>query len=171
MMVKRPKWYRLSAAPVFDEFIRSINETNFTLVCNLQYGRPWQKTIWKFDRIAANIEIESHTCIGKFSQYIIMRSKIRSIAIKTEFLPIEVSTHKLARFADRRQYQKQYSAILMPSNLAKIKPQHGYWRIFTSTNLALVYDLVDRVQAHLNLPLDELRSTESIKLEPTGAIK
>jgi hypothetical protein len=34
-----------------------------------------------------------------------------------------------------------------------------------------VCDLVDRVQAHLNLPLDELISTESIELEPTGAIK
>jgi hypothetical protein len=170
MMVKRPKWYRLSAAPVFDEFIRSIYETNGILVYNLQYRRFWQKTIWKFDKIAANIEIQSHICIDKSSQSI-MRSEISAIAIKTEFLPIEVSTHKLARFAHRRQYQKQYSAILMPSNLAKLKPQTGYWRIFTSPDLSLVRDLVDRVQAHLNLPLDELRSTESIALEPTGAIK
>jgi hypothetical protein len=179
MMVKRPKWYRLSAAPVFDEFIRSIDETNATLVCNLQYGRPWQKTIWKFDRIAANIEVQSHICIGELLQYIIMRSEIRSIAIKTEFLPLEIPIHKLARFAHRRQYQKQYSAILIPSvrgaflkeNRANLKPQQGYWRIFTSTDLSLVCDLVDRVQAHLNLPLDELISTESIELEPTGAIK
>jgi hypothetical protein len=35
MIVKRPKWYELSSAPVFDEFIRSIDETNSTLVCNL----------------------------------------------------------------------------------------------------------------------------------------
>ncbi len=171
MILKRPKWYRLSAAPVFDEFIRSIDETNSTLVCNLQYGRPWQKTICKFDRVATNIEIEFHTCIGKFSHEIIMRSEIKSIAIKTEFLPVEVSTHKLARFAHRRQYQKQYSAILIPSNLAKLKPQQGYWRIFTSTDLSMVRDLVDRVQAHLNLPLDELRSTDSIESEPIGAIK
>jgi hypothetical protein len=170
MIVKRPKWYELSSAPVFDEFIRSIDETNSTLVCNLQYRRPWQKTIWKFDRIAANIEIESHTCIGKSSQSI-MRSEIKSIAIKTEFLPLEIPIHKLARFAHRRQYQKQYSAILIPSDRAKLKPQQGYWRIFTSTDLELVWDLVDRVQAHLNLPLDELRSTESIELEPTGATK
>jgi hypothetical protein len=171
MMVKRPNWYRLSAAPVFDEFIRSIDETNATLVCNLQYGRPWQKTIWKFDRIAANIEVQSHICIGELLQYIIMRSEIRSIAIKTEFLPLEIPIHKLARFTHRRQYQKQYSAILIPIDRANLKSQQGYWRIFTSTDLEMVCDLVDRVQAHLDLPLDELRSTESIELEPTGAIK
>jgi hypothetical protein len=171
MMVKRPKWYRLSAAPVFDEFIRSIDETNATLVCNLQYGRPWQKTIWKFDRIAANIEVQSHICIGELLQYIIMRSEIRSIAIKTEFLPLEIPIHKLARFTHRRQYQKQYSAILIPIDRANLKSQQGYWRIFTSTDLSLVCDLVDRVQAHFNLPLDELLSTESIESEPVGAIK
>jgi hypothetical protein len=170
MIVKRPKWYELSSAPIFDEFIRSIDETNSILVCKLQYSRPWQKTVWEFNEIAANIKIESYTCIGKSSQTI-MRSEIKSIAIKTEFLPIEIPIHKLARFAHRRQYQKQYSAILIPSNRAKLKPQTGYWRIFTSTDLPLVCDLVDRVQAHLNLPLDELRSTESIELEPVGAIK
>jgi hypothetical protein len=171
MIVKRPKWYKiLFATPIPDELIRSINQNNDKLTYNLQSRQFWRKISWKFDAIAQKIEIESWTLIGNRSKYI-TRSEIRSIAIKTEFLPIEISTHKLARFAHRRQYQKQYSAILIPSNRAKLKPQTGYWRIFTSTDLPLVCDLVDRVQAHLNLPLDELRSTESIELEPVGAIK
>ena len=129
-----------------------------------------EKVSWKFDPISQIIEIKSQALIGKRSKYI-NRSEVKSIAIKTEFLPLEVLTHKLVRSAHRRQYQKQYSAILMPSDLAKNKPQQGYWRIFTSTDLSLVCDLADRVQAHLNLPLDELISTKSIELEPIGAIK
>ena len=170
MIVKRPKWYELSADPVFDEFIRSIDQNNHKLICNIQSRWFWQKVSWKFDANEQIIEIESRTLIDNSSKHI-TRSEIKSIAIKTEFLPIEVSTHKLARFTHRRQYQKQYSAILIPSDRAKLKLQQGYWRIFTSTDLELVCDLVDRVQSHLNLPLDNLRSTESISLEPTGAIK
>jgi hypothetical protein len=170
MIVKRPKWYELSADPVSDEFIRSIDQNNHKLIFNLQSKWFWQKVIWKFDATEQVIEIESRTLIDNSSKHI-TRSEIKSIAIKTEFLPIEVPLYKLARSAHRRQYQKQYSAILIPSDRAKLKPQQGYWRIFTSTDLDLVYDLVDRVQAHFDLPLDELISTESIELEPTGAIK
>jgi hypothetical protein len=170
MIVKRPKWYELSADPVFDEFIRSIDQNNHKLICNLQSRWFWQKVSWKFDATEQIIEIESRTLIDNSSKQII-RAEIKSIAIKTEFLPIEVSTHKLARFAHRRQYQKQYSAILIPSDRVNLKPQSGYWRIFTSTDLSMVCDLADRIQAHLNLPLDELRSTESIELEPVGAMK
>jgi hypothetical protein len=170
MIVKRPKWYELSADPVFDEFIRSIDQNNHKLICNLQSRWFWQKVSWKFDATEQIIEIESRTLIDNSSKHI-TRSEIKSIAVKTEFLPIEVPLYKLARSAHRRQYQKQYSAILIPSDRAKLKPPQGYWRIFTSTDLDLVCDLVDRVQTHLNIPLDELRSTESIALEPTGAIK
>jgi hypothetical protein len=179
MIVKRPPWYRiLFATPISNELIRwqslskrdLIDQNNNELIYNLQSRQYRSKVSWKFDAIAQRITIESQTLIGNRCKYI-TRSEIKSIAVKTEFLPIEVSTHKLIRSAHRRQYQKQYSAILMPSNLAKLKPQQGYWRIFTSTDLEMVCDLVDRVQAHLNLPLDELRSTESIELEPTGAIK
>ena len=171
MMVKRPPWYQIIfATPISNELIRSIDQNNNELIYNLQSRQYRSKVSWKFDTIAQRITIESQTLIGNRSKYI-TRSEIKSIAIKTEFLPIEVSTHKLIRSAHRRQYQKQYSAILMPSNLAKLRPQQGCWRIFTSTDLSMVCDLVDRVQAHLNLPLDELRSTESIALEPTGAIK
>jgi hypothetical protein len=170
MIVKRPKWYELSADPVFDEFIRSIDQNNHKLICNLQSRWFWQKVSWKFDATEQIIEIDSRTLIENSSKHI-TRSEIKSIAIKTEFLPIEIPLYKLARFAHRRQYQKQYSAILMPSDRAKLKLRQGYWRIFTSTDLELVCDLVDRVQTHFNLPLDELRSTESIALEPTGAIK
>jgi hypothetical protein len=170
MIVKRPKWYELSADPVFDEFIRSIDQNDHKLICNVQSRWFWQKVSWKFDATEQIIEIESRTLIDNSSKHI-TRSKIKSIAIKTEFLPIEIPLYKLARFAHRRQYQKQYSAILIPSDRAKLKSQQEYWRIFTSTDLELVCDLVDRVQAHLNLPLDELLSTESIALEPTGAIK
>ncbi len=171
MIVKRPPWYQiLFATPISNELIRSIEQNNNELIYNLRSRQYRSKVSWKFDAIAQRITIESQTLIGNRCKYI-TRSEIKSIAIKTEFLPIEVSTHKLIRPAHKRQYQKQYSAILMPSNLAKLRPQQGYWRIFTSTDLSMVCDLVDRVQTHLNLPLDELRSTESIELEPTGAIK
>ncbi len=171
MIVKRPNWYKiLFAAPISDELIRSIDQNNNELIYNLQSRQYQSKVSWKFDALAQRIEIESRTLIGTRFKYT-TRSEINAIAIKTEFLPAEIPLHKLARFAHKRQYQKQYSAILMPSNLAKLNPQQGYWRIFTSTDLEMVRDLVDRVQAHLDLPLDELRSTESIALEPTGAIK
>jgi hypothetical protein len=171
MIVKRPCWYQiLFATPISNELIRSIDQNNNELIYNLQSRQYRSKVSWKFDAIAQRIKIESQTLIGNRSKYI-TRSEINAIAIKTEFLLIEVSTHKLIRSAHRQQYQKQYSAILMPSNLAKLKPQQGYWRIFTSTDLSMVCDLVDRVQAHFNLPLDELLSTESIESEPVGAIK
>lgn len=171
MIVKRPRWYQiLFATPISNELIRSIDQNNNELVYNLQSRQYQSKVSWEFDAIAQRIKIESRTLIGKRSKHI-TRSEIKSIAIKTEFLPIEVSTHKLARFAHRRQYQKQYSAILIPSDRTNLKPQQGYWRIFTSTDLDLVCDLADRVQAHFNLPLDELISTESLESEPVGAIK
>lgn len=171
MIVKRPPWYQISSGiPISNEMIRSIDQNNNELIYNLQSRQYRSKVSWKFDTIARRITIDSQTLIGSHAKYI-TRSEIKSIAIKTEFLPIVVSTHKLIRSAHKRQYQKQYSAILMPSNLAKLRPQQGYWRIITSTDLSLVSDLVDRVQAHLNLPLDELRSNQSIALEPTGAIK
>jgi hypothetical protein len=178
-IVKRPKWYKiLFATPIPNDLVRSIDQNNDKLIYNLQSRRFWRKVSWKFDAIAQRIEVESRTLIGNRSKYI-TRLEIKSIAIKTEFLPLEVSTHQLSISAHRRQYQKQYSAILVPivrgssqkENRAKLKPQSGYWRIFTSTDLAMVCDLADRIQAHLNLPLDELRSTESIELEPVGAIK
>lgn len=182
MMVKPFKWYEKLVNLTFAEFIESINETNSTLTCSVQYPQIWETKTWKFDRNAANIEIESRDWISKSSRYI-MRSEIGAIAIKTEFLPLEFEIHNLARSTHKRQYQKQYSAILIPSvlgasacvkgkkNRSRLKPQQGYWRIFTSTDLSLVRDLVDRVQAHLDLPLDELLSTESIESEPVGAIK
>ena len=171
MTVNRPLWHQiLFTTPISDELIRLIDQNNNELIYNLQSRRYWQKVSWKFDAIEQRIKIELQTLIGTRCKYI-ARSEINAIAIRTEFLPAEVPLYKLARFAHRRQYQKQYSAILMSSNLAKLKPETGYWRIFTSTDLSLVRDLVDRVQAHLNLPLDELQSTESIALEPTGAIK
>jgi hypothetical protein len=171
MIVKHPRWYQiLFATPISNELIRSIDQNNNELIYNLQSRQYRSKVSWNFDAIAQRIKIESQTLIGTRAKYI-TRLEIKSIAIKTEFLPIEVSTHKLIRSAHKRQYQKQYSAILMPSNLDKLNPQQCYWRIFTSTDLPLVRDLVDRVQVHLDLPLDELRSTESIALEPTGAVK
>jgi hypothetical protein len=171
MIVKCPDWYQvLSGTWVSNELIRSIDQNNHELIYNLQSRRYLGKVSWKFDSTAQRIEVESQTPIGSRAKYI-TRSEIKSIAIKTEFLATEVSTYQLIRSVHRRQYQKQYSVILIPSNLAKLKPLRGYWRIFTSTDLSLVSDLADQVQAHLNLPLDELRSTESIELEPTGAIK
>jgi hypothetical protein len=171
MIVKQPNWYKiLFAAPIPEELIRSIDQNNNELIYNLQSRQYQSKVSWKFDALAQRIEIESQTLIGTRCKYI-ARSEINTIAIRTEFLPAEVPLYKLARFAHRRQYQKQYSAILMPSNLAKLKPETGYWRIVTSTDLSLVRDLADRVQSHFNLPLDELRSTESIESESVGAIK
>ena len=170
MIVKRPKWYELSADPVFDEFVRSIDQNNHKLIFNLQSRWFWQKVSWKFDATEQTIEIESRTLIDNSSKHI-TRSEIKSITIKTEFLPIEIPLYKLSRFAHRRQYQKQYSAILMPSDRARLKLRQGYWRIFTSTDLPMVRDLADRIQAHFNLPLDELRSNQSIESESVGAIK
>lgn len=170
-IVNCPYWHQiLSMNPISNELIRSIDQNNNELIYHFQSRRYRQKVSWKFDAISQRIEITSRTLIGNRAKYL-TKLEIKSISIKTEFLPVEIPLHKLARSAHRKQHQKQYSAILIPSDRFKFKLHQGYWRVFTSTDLSLVRDLVDRIQAHLDLPLDELLSTESIESEPVGAIK
>jgi hypothetical protein len=171
IITDRLKWYEvIFAAPASIDRLRSIEQTNDTLVYDLRSGRYRQRDVWRFDRTAAKIEFERRTLIGKSSKYI-TRSEIQTIALKTEFLPLEYTPHKLISNLYRKQYQKQYSAILIPSDRSSIKTENVYWRIFTSNDLSMVRDLADRIREHLDLPLEELQSDRAIKVESVGVVK
>lgn len=164
-------WYELMfTAPAPTERLKSIDQNSDTLIYALQPGRYGERKILKFDRTAANIEIERRTLIGKFSQHI-NRSDIQAIDLKTEFLPLEYSLNKLIGCFHKKQYQKQYSAILILSDRASKKPKSGYWRIFTTNDLSMVKELVDRIGTHLDLPVEEFQSDRVSELDPAGAAK
>jgi hypothetical protein len=171
LITDRLKWYEvIFTASTSTEWLQSIAQTNDTLVCDLRSRRYGRGSVWKFDRTTAPIKIERRTFLGKSSKYL-TRSEIKTIAIKTEFLPLEYTSYELIGYLHRRQYQKQYSAILIPHDRSSLKSKDSYWRIFTSNDLSMVEDLVDRVRAHLDLPLDGSLSNQSIELDQVGAIK
>jgi hypothetical protein len=170
IITDRLKWYEVMfTSPVSNDRLRSIEQTNDTLVCNLRFGRYGMSKVWRFDRTTAKIKIECHTLIGKSSKYI-TRSEIQTIALKTEFLPLESTPYKLISNMHRKEYQKQYSAILIPRDRSSLKPKNGYWRIFTSNDLSMVRDLADRIREHLDLPSEELQSDRAIELEAVGVV-
>jgi hypothetical protein len=167
----RLKWYELIfAAPASNERLKSIEQTNDTLVCDLRSQRYRQSAIWKFDRTTAVITIERRTLLGKSSQHI-NRAEIQTIALKTEFLPLVSVPNKLIINMHRKEYQKQYSAILILRDRSNVKTTNGYCRIFTSNDLSIVRDLADRIGAHLDLPSEELQSDRAIDLDLAGAAK
>jgi hypothetical protein len=167
----RLKWYELIfAAPASNERLKSIEQTNDTLVCDLRSQRYRQGAIWKFDRTTAVIKIERRTLLGKSSQHI-NRAEIQTIALKTEFLPLVSVPNKLISNRHRKEYQKQYSAILILRDRSNVKTKNGYCRIFTSNNLSIVRDLADRIGAHLDLHSEELQSDRAIDLDLAGAAK
>jgi hypothetical protein len=165
------KWYELifNFPPSIDR-LKSIEQNNDILVCNMQPGRYGERKIWGFDRTTGTIKIERRTLIGKYFQYI-TRAEIQTIDLKTEFLLIEFTPHKLIGYLHRKQYQKQYSAILIHSDRSTLKPKHGYWQIFTSNDLSMVKDVVDRIREHLDLPSTESQSDRAVELESVGVVK
>ncbi len=170
-LTERFKWYEfIFSAPAPTEQLKSIEQTNDILVCDLRSQRYRQGAVWKFDRTTAVIKVERRTLLGKSSQHI-NRAEIQTIALKTEFLPLVSIPNKLISNRHRKEYQKQYSAILILRDRSNIKTKNGYCRIFTSNDLSIVRDIADRIGAHLDLPSEELQSDRAIELDLAGAVK
>ncbi len=167
----RLKWYEVLSVglPIDYNRIRSIEQTNDTFVCDFR-KRFRLGEIWMIDCFSASIKIECCTLISNHVKYI-NKSEIKTIDVKTEFLPLEAASHRLSYFLHKKQYQKQYSAILIYSDRAKTTAKNSYRRIFTSTDLSLVMDIADRIRVNLDLPLDQPQSNHAIELDTAGAVK